>query len=106
MDRETFLSDEKTKDAVSKCAEAVGNAARQVLAIEPDFDKRHPSARLASAYASRNRLTHGYFSIDYDVLWVTASHSIPATVEAARKAILKAHAAGREGGAVANIDPK
>jgi uncharacterized protein with HEPN domain len=81
---DTFLKDEKTRDAVSKCAEEIGGAASEILKLEPDFDTRHPDLRLAGAYASLNRLSHGYHSIDYAILWNTASKSIPATINAAR----------------------
>jgi len=84
MDEGAFLSDEKTQDATAKCAEAVGSAAKEVLDIDPDFDRKYPNARLAQAYSSRNRLSHGYHSIDYGILWVTVSRSIPATVDAVK----------------------
>ena len=87
MDRAAFPADEKTQDAAAKCAEAIGAAAKEALQIEPDFEKMHPGTRLAAAYAARNRLSHGYFSIDVDVLWVTVSQSIPSTVAAVERAL-------------------
>jgi uncharacterized protein with HEPN domain len=66
----------------------VESAAKQVLTIDPAFDRKYPAARLAAAYASRIRLSHGYFSIDNTILWNTVSRSIPASVAAIR-AVLK-----------------
>ena len=87
MDEPTFLADEKTQDAAAKCAEAIGSAGKEALEIDPEFDLKYPSARLTQAYASRNRLSHGYHSIDYNLLWITVSQSIPATVAAVKTAL-------------------
>jgi uncharacterized protein with HEPN domain len=84
---ETFLNDEKTQDAVAKCAEEIGGAAGAILKLEPNFDAQHPNLCLADAYNSRNRLSHGYYSINYRVLWNTASKSIPVTVSAAKSVL-------------------
>ena len=98
MDELAFLSDERTQDAAAKCAEAVGSAAREVLDKDPQFDRKYPNARLAQAYASRNRLGHGYHSIDYSILWITVSQSIPATVEAAKAALEAIKSRDSDGG--------
>lgn len=99
MDEQAFLSDEKTQDAAAKCAEAIGAAAKEVLDIDPEFDRKYPTARLSSAYSSRNRLSHGYHSIDYAILWVTVSQAVPATVEAARTALAVVKPDDNDGGA-------
>jgi uncharacterized protein with HEPN domain len=90
--REQFMSDEKTQDAVAKCAEAIGVASHEILALDPDFDSKHPELQLKAAYRSRNRLSHGYYSIDLVLLWNTAAVSVPTTVEAARELIRGNHA--------------
>ena len=92
-----FIADETIQDAVAKCVEAIGEAAGQIARLEPDLDSRHPELRLADAYSARNRLSHGYHSIDYGVLWTTAMRSIPRTVEAAR-IVLAARTASSDGG--------
>jgi uncharacterized protein with HEPN domain len=85
MTRDQFMASEIAQDAASKCAEAVGEAAREILRIDPDFDSRHPGLRLRSAMQSRHRLSHGYRSINVAILWNTASESVPATVMAAKE---------------------
>jgi hypothetical protein len=39
---------------------------------------------LRLAYATRNRLSHGYATVDYEVLWATAHDAVPRMVAAAR----------------------
>ena len=83
VSRSEFLVNQTVQDAVAKCVEAIGEAAGQIARLEPDLESRYPDLRLSDAYSARNRLSHGYHSIDYGVLWTTAMTSVPATVEAA-----------------------
>jgi uncharacterized protein with HEPN domain len=82
--REEFMADQKVQDAAAKCAEAIGEAAREILKIEADFDSIHPDLKLKGASSFRNRLSHGYYSINLSVLWDTITTSVPATVAAAK----------------------
>ena|ERR1700757_1160229 len=104
LSREQFLDDEKTQDAASKCAEAIGEAADQLMALDPTYDSRHPELQLKNAYKSRNRLSHGYYSVDIESLWLTVSRSIPSTVAAARK-VLAEHDGGDGAGGGASGGP-
>ncbi|MFL5145157.1 MAG: DUF86 domain-containing protein, partial [Microvirga sp.] len=49
-----FIADEKTLDAVTKCVEAVGTAAKTLEA--PEIEAAHPQLALRRAYATRIRL--------------------------------------------------
>jgi len=89
---ETFLKDEKTQDAAAKCVEEVGGAAYEILKLNSDFDSLHSDLRFSDAYGSRNRLSHGYYSIDYRLLWNTASKAIPLTVKAASEILAQRQA--------------
>jgi uncharacterized protein with HEPN domain len=93
MTREQFLSDERTQDAVSKCAEAIGVAANEILKLEAQLDTKHPGLQLQAAYKSRNRLSHGYFTIDLGLLWNTAARSVPQTVRAAKQLLQRRRSA-------------
>jgi uncharacterized protein with HEPN domain len=85
--REEFMADQKVQDAAAKCAEAI--AAGEILKIEPDFDSMHPDLKLRGASRFRNRLSHGYYSINLSVLWDTITTSVPATVAAAKHLLAK-----------------
>jgi uncharacterized protein with HEPN domain len=87
MTQSQFMSDEKTQHAATKCIEAVGEAAKEILKADPDFDSRHPGLKAKAVARMRDRLTHGYRDINWLIVWTTSTTSIPETVAAA-KAIL------------------
>ena len=72
-----FLGNEILQLAVSKCIEAIGEASGNILRVHPGFDDEHPELELAEAYRMRNRLAHGYDTIDWLVVWDTATVYIP-----------------------------
>lgn len=82
--RDALRRDARTQDAVCRCFEVLGEAARGLMLADPGMEARHPDLALRSAYALRNRIAHGYARIDYDVLWATAQESVPKMVAAAR----------------------
>lgn len=84
-----FLNDSKTQDAASKCAESIGLAANELSRLDPSLDREFPELNLGLAYKSRNKLSHGYFAVEQEIVWNTVTVSIPKTVAAARKARLK-----------------
>ncbi len=98
VSRSEFLIHEMVQDAAAKCIEAIGEAAGQIVRLEPDLGSRFTELCLAEAYSARNRLSHGYHSIDDGVLWKTAKTSIPATVKAAKIALAARCAEDNEGG--------
>ena len=83
MTASDFLADEKTHHAALKCIEAIGEAAKEILKVEPDFDLRHPDLKLKAAARMRDRLSHSYRDTDLGVVWATATTSVPKTVAAA-----------------------
>ncbi len=63
---EDFIKDEKTKDAVIRNLEVLGEAANQVPKNIRESYKDIPWQQIISI---RNRSLHGYFIIDYDIVW-------------------------------------
>ena len=64
MTREQFLSEEKTQDAVSRCIEAIGEAANRAIKSDPGIATDFPAFEAEKAYAARNVLSHDYFKTD------------------------------------------
>lgn len=64
-----FQQDEQCQDAVIRNMEIIGEAARNVQQHSPDFAQRHPSIPWAALYAMRNRLSHGYWTVDLALVW-------------------------------------
>ena len=79
-----FLANEILQLAISKCIEAIGEACGKILRAHPGFDGEHPELELAEAYRMRNRLAHGYDTIDWLVVWDTATVYVPKLVSHAR----------------------
>ena len=70
MSFKKFASDERTQDAVLRALEGVGEAARNVSAETQDEHGDIPWARIV---ALRNRLIHGYFEINLEIVWQIAT---------------------------------
>jgi uncharacterized protein with HEPN domain len=80
MTRDQFLIEEKTQDAVSRCIEAIGEAANRAIKLDPTIVTDFPEFEADRAYAARNVLSHDYFRVDPEILWATVQQSIPKIV--------------------------
>jgi uncharacterized protein with HEPN domain len=72
--RDELYSDPMLLYALLKVIEIIGEAARH---ISDDFKTKNPEIPWIDIVNMRNRLVHGYFSIDHDVVWETANSYIP-----------------------------
>jgi uncharacterized protein with HEPN domain len=98
VDRNAFFRNETVQDAVCKCIEAVGEGAGKLDDLNPELDRTVPGLNLKLARRMRDRISHGYFKIDLNVVWDTAVVSVPETVEAAR-ILMRKYDDGDGGGA-------
>lgn len=46
--------------------------------LYPDFIESHPEIPWRSMRGMRNRITHGYFDINLDLVWDTVQTALPA----------------------------
>lgn len=77
LDEVGFLQNEMVQDAVIRNIEIIGEAARNVERHCADFAAKHPEVPWEDVYLMRNRVSHGYFSIDLEVVWMTIQRDIP-----------------------------
>ena len=84
VDREAFFGSILIQDAACKCIEAIGEAAGKLDDLNPGLDSHVPDLNLKLARRMRDRISHGYFQIDLEILWNTVTDAIPRTVTAAR----------------------
>jgi uncharacterized protein with HEPN domain len=54
--------------------------ARPATTIEkhyPEFAAAHPELPLSFAYQMRNAVAHGYFKVDFEIVWRTIQRDLP-----------------------------
>lgn len=74
LDFQQFKWDYKTVDAVVRNFEIIGEASKNVpLRIKTKY-QHIPWEEM---YRLRNRISHEYFGIDYEILWDIASNYLP-----------------------------
>ena len=80
-----FLVDIKTQQAVAMSFAVMGEAATRIAATYPDFVAATPDIRWREMRGMRHHLVHGYFRIDYEVVWKTVREELPGLVAAVAK---------------------
>ncbi len=68
-----FQNDLKTKKAVERNIEIIGEAMDRILKTEPNF----PISDSRKIVDTRNRIIHGYDSVSEDVIWLIVSRYLP-----------------------------
>lgn len=74
MDKNTFLSDEKTKSAVARQLEIIGEAAK---AIPYEIKSKANDIDWRNIAGMRDRVIHAYFNVDYGLIWDTVINDVP-----------------------------
>ena len=77
MDITGFLTDEMLQDAVIRNIEVIGEAANNIQRADAAFATAHSEVPWQVMYTMRNRLSHGYDSIDLEVVWKTIQNDLP-----------------------------
>ena len=75
--KENFLADKKTQQAVILNIMVIGEAAIQILDEYPEFAARYPDVPWKQMRGMRNRMAHGYFDLNLDVVWDTVQQALP-----------------------------
>jgi uncharacterized protein with HEPN domain len=89
-----FAADEKTQDAVLRNIEVIGEAARNVQRHHVDFAAEHAEVPWALMVGMRNRVSHGYFAVDWDLIWATIHQDLPALYAQVNALLIDHGAAG------------
>jgi len=77
LDEIAFLGNKLVQDAVIRNFEVIGEASNNIEKRFPEFVAAHPELPLASAYQMRNAVAHGYFQVDFEILWKTIQRELP-----------------------------
>jgi len=71
-------SDRKLNLSLVRLLEVIGEAAR---GMSDEFRTQHAELPWKKMVGMRDRLIHGYYDVDLDVVWETATEDLPGLVE-------------------------
>jgi uncharacterized protein with HEPN domain len=77
VEKEDFLEDKRTQQAVIMSLIIIGEAATRLMDDYSEFTQTHPTVPWRSMRGMRNRIAHGYFDINLDVVWETVQTALP-----------------------------
>lgn len=81
LSKEEFLEDRRTQQAVIMSLIIIGEASTKIMDRYPDFTTDHSQVPWRSMRGMRNRIAHGYFDINLDVVWDTIQSALPDLLE-------------------------
>ncbi len=77
LEKDEFFEDKRTQQAVIMSLIIIGEAATKVMDSYAKFAQVHPEVPWRSIRGMRNRIAHGYFDINLDVVWETVQTALP-----------------------------
>ncbi|MGB8377170.1 MAG: DUF86 domain-containing protein [Rhodanobacteraceae bacterium] len=80
-DRDDFLADKRTQQAVAMNLLIIGEVASKALEQHADTLAGYPQLPWTSMKGMRNRIAHGYFELDFSVVWQTVQRSLPELID-------------------------
>lgn len=84
LSKDEFLGDTRTQQAVIMNIVIIGEAATRLAKDDPDFVERYPDIPWKSMRGMRNRIAHGYFDVDLEIVWETVRKALPGLIEQIR----------------------
>jgi uncharacterized protein with HEPN domain len=81
QDKTDFLMDRRTQQAVILNLVILGEAVTKLISQDAQFVARYPAVPWRSMKGMRNRLAHGYFDINLDMVWDTVQTALPQLLE-------------------------
>ena len=78
LDFQHFKWDYKTVDAVIRNFEIIGEATKN---LPNNLKENYPSIPWEEMYRLRNRISHEYFGVDYEIIWDIATRHLPKNYE-------------------------
>ena len=84
-DKADFLNDKRTQQAVALNILIIGEVATKIDQNHSGFADAHSAVPWTSMRNMRNRIAHGYYELDFEVVWDTVSLSLPPLIDALNK---------------------
>jgi uncharacterized protein with HEPN domain len=77
-ERLDLFNDRKLSLSLVALYQMLGEAAKNV---SPELRGLHPEIPWSRVSRMRDRIAHGYFDIDYDIIWDTAKDKLPVLIQ-------------------------
>jgi uncharacterized protein with HEPN domain len=77
LQKDDFLGDKRTQQAVIMSLIILGEAATKAMDLFPEAAQEFSTIPWRSMRGMRNRITHGYFDINLDIVWDTVENALP-----------------------------
>ncbi len=84
MNYEEFAEDDKTSSAVVRKLEIIGEASKN---IPEEIRQKYKEIPWSDMAKTRDKITHFYFGIDYEIVWKVIEERLPALKEQIKKMI-------------------
>ncbi|WP_035055730.1 HepT-like ribonuclease domain-containing protein [Andreprevotia chitinilytica] len=81
LDKDAFLQDKRTQQAVIMSLIIIGEAATKVMDGYAEFTQAYSELPWRNMRGMRNRIAHGYFDINLEVVWDTVQTALPALLK-------------------------
>ena len=75
--RDHFDTDSEVRDAILYQITVLGEAAKAALAAEPGLETAAPEIEWSPIARMRDRVIHHYWTTDNEIVWSTATESVP-----------------------------
>lgn len=82
---EEYKGSDLLSSAVERKFEIIGEALKRVLELDPGIEAQIGDCRAIIDF--RNRLIHGYDSIDYDAVWTIVKDQLPNLIRDLQKSL-------------------
>lgn len=84
LDKDEFMRDETLKRAFVRSLEVIGEAVKQ---IPDNLRQKYSQIEWRAIAGMRDRLIHGYFGVDYDIVWDVVINKIPTLCQEVKQII-------------------
>jgi uncharacterized protein with HEPN domain len=74
LEKDIFLEDDMAKRAFARSVEIIGEAVKNLPA---EMYQKYPYIPWRKIAGMRDRLIHGYFSVDYELVWDVITNHLP-----------------------------
>jgi uncharacterized protein with HEPN domain len=81
LSKNDFLLDKRTQRAVIMSLIIIGEATSKVMDGHEEFTNSNPQIPWRNMRGMRNRIAHGYFDVNLDVVWETVKSALPELIK-------------------------